>query len=265
MNKKHIFVAVVLTVLAVLVILKSAPAPVSTATPQPTYDAYTAPTPQPTATPTNTPTLTTFPIARNPVLNGVLCRSLAVDCLQSRNGGGIHFYDSVNKNTFSVNPATGNVVASGNVNANSLTLATPLAAGQYVAPTAVSTATPQPTYAYTAPTPQPTATPAIGYKVYRAVLTQSGTNAPVATVLENTLGGTVVWSYAGIGDYRATLASAFPAGKVWSFPSGYAYTLYSSDPTHAISRFSNDAMQLSVLPQTDDSITNLPIEILVYP
>jgi hypothetical protein len=39
------------------------------------------------------------------------------------------------------------------------------------------------------------------YKVYTALLTQSGTNAPVATVLENTLGGDIVWSYDSIGTY----------------------------------------------------------------
>ena len=31
-------------------------------------------------------------------------------------------------------------------------------------------------------------------KVYRALLSQTGTAAPTATVLENTLGGTVVWT-----------------------------------------------------------------------
>lgn len=51
------------------------------------------------------------------------------------------------------------------------------------------------------------------YKVYVALLTQSGTNAPVATVLENTLGGTVVWSYEGNGQYEGTLASAFTSNK----------------------------------------------------
>lgn len=43
------------------------------------------------------------------------------------------------------------------------------------------------------------------YKVYTALLTQSGTDAPVAIVLENTLGGDVIWSYAGVGLY--TLSS----------------------------------------------------------
>jgi hypothetical protein len=51
------------------------------------------------------------------------------------------------------------------------------------------------------------------YDVYTALLTQSGTDAPVATVLENTLGGTVVWSYESTGTYRATLSGVFTSGK----------------------------------------------------
>ena len=52
------------------------------------------------------------------------------------------------------------------------------------------------------------------YKVYTAILTQTGTSAPVATVLENTLGATITWSYVGVGQYYATASSAvFTAGK----------------------------------------------------
>jgi hypothetical protein len=52
------------------------------------------------------------------------------------------------------------------------------------------------------------------YKIYTALLTQSGTNAPVATVLENTLGATITWSYVGVGQYYATASSTvFTAGK----------------------------------------------------
>lgn len=54
---------------------------------------------------------------------------------------------------------------------------------------------------------------ALGVKRYVALLTQTGTNAPVATVLENTLGGTVVWSYQSPGSYRATLSNAFALNK----------------------------------------------------
>lgn len=55
----------------------------------------------------------------------------------------------------------------------------------------------------------------IKYKVYTALLSQSGTDAPVATVLENTLGGTVVWSYASPGTYVATLSGAFTSNKTF--------------------------------------------------
>jgi hypothetical protein len=50
------------------------------------------------------------------------------------------------------------------------------------------------------------------YKVYVALLTQSGTNAPVAIELQNTL-GVISWNYAGVGRYTANAASLFPLGK----------------------------------------------------
>jgi hypothetical protein len=50
-------------------------------------------------------------------------------------------------------------------------------------------------------------------KVYKAILNQTGTAAPVATVLVNTLGGTVVWTRNNPGDYTGTLATAFPIAK----------------------------------------------------
>lgn len=56
--------------------------------------------------------------------------------------------------------------------------------------------------------------PAPTYKVYTALLTQTGTNPPVATVLENTLGD-VVWSYTNPGKYRANLSGAFTEGKTF--------------------------------------------------
>jgi len=53
------------------------------------------------------------------------------------------------------------------------------------------------------------------YKVYTALLSQTSTNAPIATVLENSLGGTVIWSRNSTGDYTATLSGAFQMGKSW--------------------------------------------------
>ena len=48
----------------------------------------------------------------------------------------------------------------------------------------------------------------LGYTVYTALLTQTGTNAPVATVLQNTTGGTIAWSYSNVGIYVATISDA---------------------------------------------------------
>jgi len=79
-----------------------------------------------------------------------------------------------------------------------------------------------------------TQTVARPYKVYTALLTQSGTSAPTAVVLENTLGGSVVWSWIGVGQYRATLVGAFPVDKVVCFitrqhvGTAQTYVLYSA-------------------------------------
>jgi hypothetical protein len=64
---------------------------------------------------------------------------------------------------------------------------------------------------------QSTSSMARPYKVYTALLSQTGTSAPTATVLENTLGGTVVWSYASVGQYTATLTGAFTVNKTTVF------------------------------------------------
>lgn len=53
------------------------------------------------------------------------------------------------------------------------------------------------------------------YKVYTALLSQSGTDAPVATILENTLGGTPVWTRTGAGYYVCTLNGAFTPNKTF--------------------------------------------------
>jgi len=52
---------------------------------------------------------------------------------------------------------------------------------------------------------------------YRATLVQTGTTAPVATVLENSLSGTVVWTRTSAGIYVGTLAAAFTSGKTTLF------------------------------------------------
>ena len=57
-----------------------------------------------------------------------------------------------------------------------------------------------------------------GYKVYTALLTQAGATAPVATVLQDTTGGTFTWSRQSAGNYTITASSAlFTANKTMVF------------------------------------------------
>ena len=48
-----------------------------------------------------------------------------------------------------------------------------------------------------------------GVKRYIAALEQSGTDAPVATVIRNDFDGEIVWSRVDVGSYLATLTGAF--------------------------------------------------------
>lgn len=55
--------------------------------------------------------------------------------------------------------------------------------------------------------------PARPYLVYTALISQSGTSAPTATVLENTTGQTFTWSYLTVGQYKATYSSTLDNNK----------------------------------------------------
>ena len=57
------------------------------------------------------------------------------------------------------------------------------------------------------------------YKVYTALLTQSGLDAPVAIVLENTIGD-IVFTYNGLGAYRAISNGSFIQDKTFVLING---------------------------------------------
>jgi len=58
----------------------------------------------------------------------------------------------------------------------------------------------------------------LGYTVYTASLIQTGATAPVATILQNTTGGTFTWSYTNSGRSRITISGiTLPANKVAIF------------------------------------------------
>lgn len=106
----------------------------------------------------------------------------------------------------------------------------------------------------------------LGSKVYKALLTQTGTSAPVATVLVNTLSGTPVWSYSSTGRYVLTLVGEFVQLKT------HLNILASNDIVggckYSISRANDDELniesgELGVLIDGILNYTSITIE--VYP
>lgn len=116
------------------------------------------------------------------------------------------------------------------------------------------------------------------YLVYTALMSQSGTNAPTVTILENTIGD-IVWTYSSVGSYNGTLSGAFPANKVfWTIGSDSSYNngpqAYNSQ-IRTIYRLTDDLINLSNVKLAftagvftsasySNNISNVPIEIRVY-
>ena len=106
-----------------------------------------------------------------------------------------------------------------------------------------------------------------GVKEYVALLTQTGTNAPVATVLKNTLGGIPIWTYSGVGDYVCTLTGVFTTGKTAiscqsTGGAQYGVPLISS---LTLSNFTLSTFDLYAADFGDDVLTKALIKIEVYP
>jgi hypothetical protein len=107
------------------------------------------------------------------------------------------------------------------------------------------------------------------YKVYTALLTQTGTNPPVATVLENTLGTTITWTRQGPGIYDATLTQGvWDNTKTVAFSTlgnfggtGVIISLYVNNNNNNIKLYSYAPFPQQNL---DDFLSNNTIEIRVY-
>ena len=106
-----------------------------------------------------------------------------------------------------------------------------------------------------------------GYLEYVALLTQSGTDAPVATVLKNTLGGTVVWTRSAPGEFLGTLANAFPIDRTLLFSQYSLPTIVGDEVFGLFVRVSADAVKIGIYDGSTfiDNVSAYPIEIRVYP
>jgi len=108
--------------------------------------------------------------------------------------------------------------------------------------------------------------PTTPYKVYTALLTQSGTSAPTAIVLENTIGN-IVWSYDNVGMYNAVLIGGFTIDKTCAFITSRGIGAGFGIVTSA--NIINNGSQVMVITQNDSgpingNLSSTSIEIRVY-
>lgn len=105
-----------------------------------------------------------------------------------------------------------------------------------------------------------------GYLEYVALLTQTGTNAPVATVLANTLGGTPVFARSGAGIYTMTLTGAWVDAKTALIPG----SCKNADSNMQLKRTSADVISIYTMDipsgfSSDALLVQSAIVIRVYP
>lgn len=100
------------------------------------------------------------------------------------------------------------------------------------------------------------------YDSYTALLTQTSTNAPVATVLSSNLTGTFTWARTGVGVYTLTASAAtFTANKTIVFiNAGSSQSIITgertSDTVLTVKTISGGA--------ADSAITNGAFEVRIY-
>ena len=105
-------------------------------------------------------------------------------------------------------------------------------------------------------------------KVYVALLTQTGTDAPVATVLKNTLGGVPVWSYVGPGSFTLTLSNTFTLNKTTVFVTNRSDDGITITNIFVTNILDDDYINIAVSDGSDglnNHLLGTPIKIEVYP
>lgn len=96
------------------------------------------------------------------------------------------------------------------------------------------------------------------YKVYTALLTQSGANPPTAIVLENTL-GTITFGYQSSGVYTVNSSGLFTANKTWTNPT------LKDNVNLQLSMYRNTSSTLFIIDSDgDNGLLETSIEIRVY-
>ena len=100
------------------------------------------------------------------------------------------------------------------------------------------------------------------YKSYIALINQSGTNAPVATVIYNDTGSTFTWNYEDVGSYIATSSSPILLGnKTVVFVTAQGNSGNNQNKIFGGTRYNDTSIGLLT---SSDGILKLNFEIRVY-
>ena len=103
------------------------------------------------------------------------------------------------------------------------------------------------------------------YKVYSALLTQTGINPPGVTVLENTLGIVPKWGRVSQGNYRALALGAFTLGKTVIVPGVINFDSLNNNTPATVDEVFIETIAGGLAPGPDDGLLNNTfIEIRVY-
>jgi hypothetical protein len=106
------------------------------------------------------------------------------------------------------------------------------------------------------------------YKEYSALLTQSGTGDPVATILSNDTGNTIAWSRIAPGLYLGTFGTAIDNTKAQAFAginsagdtvSNVFFARIGTGAACSIGTFKDN------LTQEDDLLSKTPFVLRIYP
>jgi hypothetical protein len=120
------------------------------------------------------------------------------------------------------------------------------------------------------------------YLSYVALLTQAGTNAPTANVLNGNDGnylGDIIWTRVDVGNYIGTLNGAFTNNKTWFYPSGNSnafvafsgnawsggFNLYRGDADRVFIDVADESGNFIDLSGRLSNPATISIEIRVYP
>ena len=107
----------------------------------------------------------------------------------------------------------------------------------------------------------------VGYSTYVARVTQSGTNAPVATVISNNTGLTFTWARNSTGSYTVSPSSSFVVNKTWiQMTGGDLSSGTTSVSIKDISTTTATAVNVNLVNgNVADEITAAFVEIRIYP